>query len=449
MDNLPTRFNLSCRGIDLDSINYPNCHMAKDIYKRITNWWDVNILVASSYEEWCAWFTSICIPVKLKTYLKGVFYTTWWMIWIFHNKAIFGSSPQSKDRIVDDIMARSFSWCRSRCVAKSFDYHEKELESEEGLQGMYDRWRIHHKVGQQSPDRFNVFKTNVKHVHNTNKMNKPYKLKLNKFADLTNRERINMYSDSKIGHNYALMGPRKRNLTFIYADATNIPPKMDWRLHNAVTPVKNQGQCGSCWAFGAVAAVEGINAIRTGHLIPLSEQQVVDCNSKGRSNGCNGGLQCETFQWITDNRGLVTEESYPYTMKQEECDRAKFGHHAVTLDGLEYVPKDDEESLLKAVAHQPVVISMDPGHPDFGFYSEGVLTGPCGTNIMHAMTVVGYDETPEGLKYWIVKNSWGEGWGMKGYIHMQRGVDPPHGLCAINTQCSYPLKSIETRNIEL
>ncbi|GKA54176.1 vignain-like protein [Tanacetum coccineum] len=287
-------------------------------------------------------------------------------------------------------------------VAKSFDYHEKELESEEGLQGMYDRWRSHHKVGQQSPDRFNVFKTNVKHVHNTNKMNKPYKLKLNKFADLTNRERIQMYSDSKTGHNYALMGPRKRNLTFSYADATDIPPMMDWRLHNAVTPVKNQGQCGSCWAFGAVAAVEGINAIRTGQLIPLSEQQIVDCNSKGRSNGCNGGLQCETFQWITDNGGLVTEESYPYTMKQEECDRSK-----------------------------------------------GVLTGPCGTEIMHIMTVVGYDETPEGMKYWIVKNSWGEEWGIKGYIHMQRGVDPPHGLCAINTQCSYPVKSIETRNIEL
>ncbi|GJU88226.1 RNA-directed DNA polymerase, eukaryota [Tanacetum coccineum] len=127
MDNLPTRFNLAHRGIDLDSIICPNCNMAaetsihiffhcpmaKDIYKRITNWWDINILVASSYEEWCAWFMSLRIPVKLKTYLEGVFYTTWWMIWIFCNKAIFGSSPQSKDCIVDDIVARSFSWCRS------------------------------------------------------------------------------------------------------------------------------------------------------------------------------------------------------------------------------------------------------------------------------------------------------------------------------------------------
>nr|GEZ07315.1 hypothetical protein [Tanacetum cinerariifolium] len=126
MDNLPTRFNLSRRGMDLDTIICPNCNMAaetsnhiffhcpmaKDIYKRISNWWDVDILVASSYEEWCAWFMSLRIPVKLKTYLEGVFYTTWWMIWIFCNKAIFGSSPQSKDHIMDYIVARSFFWCR-------------------------------------------------------------------------------------------------------------------------------------------------------------------------------------------------------------------------------------------------------------------------------------------------------------------------------------------------
>ncbi|PWA41979.1 peptidase C1A, Cysteine peptidase, asparagine active site protein [Artemisia annua] len=208
-------------------------------------------------------------------------------------------------------------------VAKSFDYHEKEVESEEGLQGMYDRWRSHHKVEHKSQERFNVFKTNVQHVHTTNKMNKPYKLKLNIFADLTNQERISKYSDSKIGHNYALKGPRKTNLRFIYENATDIPPRMDWRCHNAVTPVKNQGQCGSCWAFGAVAAVEGINAIRTGQLVALSEQQLVDCDNKGISQGCSGGLQCEAFKWIADNGGLLTEEWYPYTMKTEECNRSK------------------------------------------------------------------------------------------------------------------------------
>ncbi|GJY32359.1 RNA-directed DNA polymerase, eukaryota [Tanacetum coccineum] len=129
MDNLPMRFNLSRRGIDLDSIYCPicnmtaettshilfNCPMAKDIYKKIASWWDVNMLEVYSYDDWCVWFKSLRIQAKLKTYLEGVFFVTWWTIWTFRNKLIFGSSPQSKDHIVDDIVARSFSWCRSRC----------------------------------------------------------------------------------------------------------------------------------------------------------------------------------------------------------------------------------------------------------------------------------------------------------------------------------------------
>ena len=129
MDNLPTRFNLSRRGIDLDSIYCPicnmtvettshilfNCPMAKDIYKKINRWWDVNMLEVYSYDDWCVWFKSLRIRAKTKIYLEGVFFVTWWSIWTFRNKLIFGSSPQSKDHIVDDIVARSFSWCNSRC----------------------------------------------------------------------------------------------------------------------------------------------------------------------------------------------------------------------------------------------------------------------------------------------------------------------------------------------
>ncbi|GJW77160.1 putative peptidase C1A [Tanacetum coccineum] len=338
-------------------------------------------------------------------------------------------------------------------VVESFDYHDKELESEEGLQGMYDRWRSHHKVEHKSQERFNVFKTNVEHVHNTNKMNKPYKLELNKFADLTNRERISKYADAKIGHTYALMGggPSIPEFPFIYENISvaDLPPVVDWRNHNAVTPVRNQGQCGSCWAFAAVVAVEGINAIRTGHLVELSEQQLIDCNNKGRSKGCDGGLMCEAFQWIHDHGGLTTRENYPYAWKVQDCDQSKFGHHVATLDGGQRIPWDSEESLLKAVANHPVTISIDCNSPDFGFFKEGVFSGPCGIEVGHAMTIVGYDETPEGLKYWNIKNSWGEDWGDKGYIRMARGVDPPHGLCAINRWGVMPVKSIETRNIEL
>nr|XP_043636727.1 cysteine protease Amb a 11.0101-like [Erigeron canadensis] len=332
-------------------------------------------------------------------------------------------------------------------IVESFDYLEKELETEEGLQGMYDRWRSHHKVQQKSPERFNVFKYNVQRVHASNKQNKPYKLELNKFADLTAHEIQSKYTD-KVGHYLALQGSmKKKNVTFTYKDAKNLPPRIDWREHNAVTPIKNQGQCGSCWAFSAVAAVESINAIRTGQLIKLSEQQLVDCDSE-ISNGCNGGLMEPAFKYIVEHGGLATEESYPYTATHNACDQSKFGHHSVTLNGQEYTD-GTEDQLMKAVAHQPVTISMEATNENFFMYKEGIYSGPCGLNINHAMTIVGYDETPEGQKYWIVKNSWGEGWGEKGYVRVLRGVAPPEGLCGINTCAAIPLKDANTPNCEL
>lgn len=145
---------------------------------------------------------------------------------------------------INKFLLLSFSLVLILGVVDSFDYHEKELESEEGLQGMYDRWRSHHEVEEKSPERFNVFKSNVQHVHETNKLNRPYKLKLNVFADMTNQEFVNTYANSQIDHIDALMGSPMTNLTFIYQDAKNIPKKIDWRTRNAVTPAKRQGKCG-------------------------------------------------------------------------------------------------------------------------------------------------------------------------------------------------------------
>ncbi|PWA63581.1 cysteine proteinases superfamily protein [Artemisia annua] len=332
-------------------------------------------------------------------------------------------------------------------VAESFEYQEKELESKEGLQGMYDRWRSHHNVEKKSPDRFNVFSYNAHRVHKSNKLNKQYKLKLNRFADLTHDEFKSKYGDSKIAHKLALQGappcpPNNNN------DISNIPDSIDWRERNAVTPIKDQGQCGSCWAFAAVAAVEGINAIRTGHLVRLSEQQLIDCDSKGSNNGCDGGLMEPAFNFITEHGGLATEESYPYVEKREVCCSSKFGHHSVTLTGGERTD-GTEEALLKAVAQQPVAVAIDHNNDEFMFYSEGVFNAPCGSTIAHALTIVGYGTTPEGVKYWIAKNSWGDWWGEKGYVRMQREVQAPEGLCAINTYVSIPLKDPNTPNNEL
>ncbi|PWA50215.1 peptidase C1A [Artemisia annua] len=330
-------------------------------------------------------------------------------------------------------------------IVESFDYHEKELETDEGLLRMYDRWRGHHQVEQRSPERFNVFKYNLRHVHDTNKMNKPYKLKLNMFANMTNLEFTNTYANSKIGHYQALRGPPDCNKSSTYGNVTNLPLRVDWRKQNAVTPVKSQGTCGGCWAFATVAAVEGINAIRTGRLIRLSEQQLIDCDSNGSNRGCEGGAMEPAFTFIQEHGGLATEESYPYLAKRDKCDQAKFGHHSVTLDGMEELD-GTAEALLKAVAHQPVAGAVDSSGNDFQFYKSGVFTGQCGTDLKHAITVVGYDETPEGMKYWIMKNSWTDKWGENGYMLVQRDVPEKEGRCGINKACSIPLQNPGTPN---
>lgn len=251
-------------------------------------------------------------------------------------------------------------------LVESFDFHEKELETEENLLRMYDRWRGHHQVEQRSQERFNVFKYNARHVHKTNKMNKPFKLELNHFANMTTHEFASTYGNSKISHIQALRGgppeDDKRGSTF--ANVTSLPLRVDWRKQNAVTPVKIQLACASCWAFSAVACVEGINAIRTGKLLSLSEQQLVDCDSSGYNKACEGGLMEPAFMFIKEHGGLASDESYPYTGKKETCDKAKFGHHSVTIDGQEYLEATNE-GLLKGVAHQPVAVAIDVSTTEF------------------------------------------------------------------------------------
>ncbi|XP_028765055.1 vignain-like [Neltuma alba] len=331
-------------------------------------------------------------------------------------------------------------------VTESFDLHEKDLESEESLWDLYERWRSHHTVSRSLSEkhrRFNVFKANAIHVHNTNKMDKPYKLKLNRFADMTNHEFQNAYAASKVNHHRMFRGTPRGNGTFMYEKVDRVPPSVDWRKKGAVTAVKDQGQCGSCWAFSAVAAVEGINQIKTKKLISLSEQELVDCDTE-QNEGCNGGLMEYAYEFIKRIGGLTTESNYPYKAEDETCDVSKEKHPAVSIDGYENVPQNDEHSLLKAAANQPVSVAIDAGGSDFQFYSEGVFTGDCGKQLNHGVAIVGYGTTIDGTKYWIVKNSWGSEWGEQGYIRMQRAISEEEGLCGIAMEPSYPIKNSST-----
>ncbi|KAL7258461.1 hypothetical protein ACSBR1_004566 [Camellia fascicularis] len=304
---------------------------------------------------------------------------------------------------------------------------------------MYERhelWMAHYgrvyKDTAEKESRYNIFKANVEQIESFNKAsNKPYKLGVNQFADLTNEEfKLRNRFKSHVCSNVAT--------SFKYENMTAVPATMDWRKKGAVTPVKDQGQCGCCWAFSAVAAMEGINQLTTGKLISLSEQELVDCDTTGQDQGCNGGLMDDAFKFIKQNRGLTTETNYPYQGTDGTCNTNKAANHAAKITGYQDVPANSESALLKAVANQPVSVAIDASGFDFQFYSSGVFTGQCGTSLDHGVTAVGYGTATDGTKYWLVKNSWGTRWGEEGYIMMQRDVTAKEGLCGIAMMASYP-----------
>ncbi|VFR02327.1 unnamed protein product [Cuscuta campestris] len=194
---------------------------------------------------------------------------------------------------------------------------------------------------------------------------------------------------------------------------------------------------GCCWAFSTVAATEGITKLTTGKLISLSEQQLVDCDRI--SHGCDGGWMEAGFKYITENRGITTEANYPYTKMQGPCQQSKASAAAARLGGFQIVPKNSEAELLKAVSRQPVSVSIDAAGQPMQFYAGGVFTAQCSTLINHAVTAVGYGTDPNGMKYWLLKNSWGPTWGERGFLRLLRDSGVPEGQCGVATQSSFPL----------
>eukprot|EP00041_Stephanoeca_diplocostata_P016110 m.313737 g.313737 ORF g.313737 m.313737 type:complete len:543 (-) comp20259_c1_seq1:527-2155(-) len=212
------------------------------------------------------------------------------------------------------------------------------------------------------------------------------------------------------------------------------PPSMDWRTKGAVTPVKNQGSCGSCWAFSATGSLEGHYFLATGQLRSLSEQQLVDCAGALGNSGCEGGQMTLAFEYIKQNGGIDSEDDYTYDGADDVCWVNASKRVVATLDSYVKVAAN-EDALCAAVALGPVSVAIEADQAAFQHYKSGVLDAPCGTKLDHGVLVVGYTN-----EYWIVKNSWGATWGESGYIRMKRHVNKT-GLCGIAESASYPVKT--------
>ncbi|KZV18478.1 ervatamin-B-like [Dorcoceras hygrometricum] len=302
----------------------------------------------------------------------------------------------------------------------------------------HDKWIKQHgrvyKDDAEKSKRFRIFRENVEYIESFNEAgSQPYKLAVNMFADLTNQEFLASYT----GYKKVSLPKTNEATPFRYENVTSVPTSLDWRKNGAVTGVKDQGFCGSCWAFSAVAAMESIHQLKTGKLVSLSEQELIDCDRAGEDQGCEGGFMETAFEFIIRNKGLTTEANYPYQGVDGTCDTKKAASHVVKIKGYEKVPANSESSLLKAVANQPISVGIEASN-DLQFYSSGVFTGVCGTDLNHGVAVVGYGVTGNGTKYWLVKNSWGTGWGEKGFLKMKREIKAKEGICGIAMEACYP-----------
>ena len=270
--------------------------------------------------------------------------------------------------------------------------------------------------------RFDIYQTNINYIESHNSNNNSYQLGETPFTDLSREEFSNNFQFKS-----------KDTL----CDSVNtghllVPFQKDWREHNAVSSIKNQGQCGSCWSFSTVGAIEGIRAIKYNKLESLSEQQLVDCSTQNK--GCEGGSMDLGFNWVINNGGLCSNKSYPYNAKDNNCQNNCDVVNNTNIKSCKNILPNKEHLLISYLSKQPISVAIQADTINFQHYKSGIFNDVnCYTGELdHGVLLVGYDE--ETL---ILKNSWGTQWGENGYINLARIGNGP-GICGVLSMPSFP-----------